>query len=381
MELAIVIATVASVLYFMKRYYEKHWADGLLVKISFAKMSVNAGEQIVVKEEVYNKNFLILPYIHLKYNIGRSILFQDTYYQQGSQDRSYRNDIFSLLFRQKVTRRIPAVCSKRGYYAVSCVDAVFTGLFMNDIWNARYDQNTQLLVYPKLVDVSGIEIIYQQMCGEQVAKRRIYEDICAFRGVRNYQTGDTLSKINWKATAKTGTLQVNAFEDTRRQSAFLLLDIYMEERECRELLQETAISIAASLVMRLTEKEIPIGLVSNGKDAVTGNNVVFKESGNRTYGRDICTGLARIDLEQGNSRDDETGWNWEKWIPPQSALVLISCGSSRGMKQKVLQYAEEGWNLLWIVPVLEGENVKVLESQMKSGRIQIFQWEVKKNEI
>lgn len=381
MELMIVIAVVTLVLYFLKMYYEKHWTDGLLVRIIFESTSVNAGEQVVIREEVYNKNRLILPFIHLKYAVGSSILFQDTQDQPGSQDRSYRNDIFSLLFRQKVTRRISAVCSKRGYYAVLCVDVVFTGLFMNDILNARYSQNTKLLVYPKLVDVSGLEFVYQQMYGEQAVKRRIYEDVFAFRGIRDYQTGDTLSRINWKATAKAGKLQVNSFEDTRRPGVLLLLDVYMEEQECRELLQETAISIAASLAISLTEKEMPTALVSNGRDAVTGENIAFKESGSRTHGKDICTGLARINTQQGKMGETYADWNWEKWVSPQSILVLISCGSVRGMKSKALHYAAKGWNLLWVIPVLEGNHTRVPENEMQISGIQIFQWEVKRNEV
>ena len=44
-------------------------------------------------------------------------------------------------------------------------------------------------------------------------------------GVREYQSGDQLSWINWKATAKVNKMMTNEFEEQKRERLCLILDI------------------------------------------------------------------------------------------------------------------------------------------------------------
>ncbi|SNS59541.1 Uncharacterized conserved protein, DUF58 family, contains vWF domain [Micrococcales bacterium KH10] len=76
--------------------------------------------------------------------------------------------------------------------------------------------------------------------------RTIADADISFHALREYTAGDPMRNIHWKATAKTGTLMVRQFEETRRSRMAVLLSLraadYTEEDEF-----ELAVSIAGSL--------------------------------------------------------------------------------------------------------------------------------------
>jgi uncharacterized protein (DUF58 family) len=85
----------------------------------------------------------------------------------------------------------------------------------------------EIHVYPNLVRVNAYELqlrrglIYQQGVGRM---RRIGQG-SQFESLRKYNTGDEMSRVDWKATAKRGSLIVKNFEPERQQSVLVALDV------------------------------------------------------------------------------------------------------------------------------------------------------------
>ncbi len=89
------------------------------------------------------------------------------------------------------------------------------------------------------------------------------EDI-AFHAVREYARGDAQRQIHWKSTAKTGTLMVRQFEETRRSTISLVLDLeaasYVSEIEF-----EMAVSAVGSLAVRAIRDGRDVDVVVSGE--------------------------------------------------------------------------------------------------------------------
>ena len=89
------------------------------------------------------------------------------------------------------------------------------------------------------------------------------EDI-SFHAVREYAAGDAQRNIHWKSTAKTGTLMVRQFEETRRSTISLLLDLnsasYANEDEF-----EMAVSVIGSLGQRALHDGRDVQAVTSGE--------------------------------------------------------------------------------------------------------------------
>ena len=89
-------------------------------------------------------------------------------------------------------------------------------------------------------------------------------DIFEFRGIREYDTHDTMNMINWKASARTGQLMVNQYKETMCQSVCILANVEPEGMLKQELLSETTISMASGLAQYLISQKINVSLISNG---------------------------------------------------------------------------------------------------------------------
>jgi uncharacterized protein (DUF58 family) len=108
----------------------------------------------------------------------------------------------------------------------------------------------------------------------EVPRRRSpLEDPARFLGVRDYRPGDSLRRIHWRATARSGTLQVKLFEPTVLQGAFLAVEMGKGAfpgtplETGTDLGVELAVTVAASLAEFVLAGGQSVGLLSNGGDA------------------------------------------------------------------------------------------------------------------
>jgi uncharacterized repeat protein (TIGR01451 family) len=126
-----------------------------------------------------------------------------------------------------------------------------------------------ILVYPKLIPLTGYHLASRRPVGEIRLTHRLFEDPTRIAGVRPYQAGDPLNRIHWRATARTGALHAKVYEPSSVAGATLVLDFhrafYPEAREPYR--SELAVTVAASLAHTLYLLNQQVGLVTNAQDA------------------------------------------------------------------------------------------------------------------
>ncbi|WNB91332.1 DUF58 domain-containing protein [Bacillus sp. NEB1478] len=156
----------------------------------------------------------------------------------------------------------------------------------------------EIIVYPELLPVYGIELLYYQGNGETARPFALYENDSLPAGTRNYTSGDSFHKIHWKATAKTGLLQTKVFEKT---VVFHWTFIYTIQSELSKKNMKTTdeiekeISYLAYMCKFATEKGIPFEVYINFKvPGPTGVYHAASGSGSQHLAK-ILEGLARID--------------------------------------------------------------------------------------
>lgn len=84
--------------------------------------------------------------------------------------------------------------------------------------------------------------------------------------------GDSLRRVDWKASAATGRLQVKMFEPSIALETLLCLNLNEDEYTFRQRIDsmELAIVITASLAGWITQKRQTVGLLVNGLDLPSG---------------------------------------------------------------------------------------------------------------
>lgn len=146
----------------------------------------------------------------------------------------------------------PAVAATRGrvrFGPVKLRTGDPVGLFQRE--RSLEPAATELLVHPRLLELDGLRGA-GAWGGQAVVRARASEGM-EFRNLRDYQFGDDLRHLDWKATARTGELLIREYERPVAQNATLVLDLCRRQlygrREDGTL--EQSVSLAASLAVLL----------------------------------------------------------------------------------------------------------------------------------
>jgi hypothetical protein len=90
----------------------------------------------------------------------------------------------------------------------------------------------------------------------------IFEDPSRVRGKRDYTTGDSLRRVDWKATATTGRLQVKQFEPSIALETALFLNLNADEYLQRTRLDATELAIVIAARSPTDRRQTPaVGLM------------------------------------------------------------------------------------------------------------------------
>ncbi|MBE6754116.1 MAG: DUF58 domain-containing protein [Ruminococcaceae bacterium] len=354
MSIVIFLVLLLVLAWIEKWIYDAHWDDGLNVRISFGTdRSVEGGTAELV-EVVEHAGRLPLPWLTVKFQASRDLVMPDST-NASVTDYYYREDIFAISPGERITRRLPVTCAKRGLQTVRAIDLLTNDLLMISRYVGNYSGSAELVVYPRPVDTSELYFEARRFMGEIITKRNLQEDPFVFRGVREYVEGDSIRAINWKATARSDRPVVNQYESTTSLSAAIWLCV---ETAMDPVVAEESIRIAASVARRLIGDGIPVSLLSNGTDCITHQVTRISSGCSPQHADTVCTALARLDTENNVRRfvsvaaDDKTG--------EEEFVIVIAPYVKPAMVNFVKEVTEAGREVMWIKPVRadepDGEN-------------------------
>jgi uncharacterized protein (DUF58 family) len=131
-------------------------------------------------------------------------------------------------------------------------------------FETQIDQASPLKVYPHPEDLRTMlrPLDTQPFGGNQVARSK--GEGIEFADLRPFAVGDRLRRINWRASARRGTLWVNELHPERNTDVVIFLDSFAEARRDERGTLDLAVRAAASLADRYLKHKDRVGLVSFG---------------------------------------------------------------------------------------------------------------------
>ncbi|MDR1000260.1 MAG: DUF58 domain-containing protein [Clostridiales bacterium] len=339
--------------------YDRFWSRGVNVEMFFSSPTATEGDELVLFEVLSNGNFLPLPWAELKFQTSRNLEFRD---KSGARisDGYYRRDLFSIMMRQKITRRLRFVCLRRGYYTVRNIDFVSGNLLMTKKYAAHFASNAAVSVYPKLMPSDAFDILYTRVMGAVVSQRFINPDPFEFKGIREYQPFDTFRSINFKAAARTGELMVNIHDYTVSTEVILMLNLQWHNDRINESLDEQSIRLAASLAERFIAQGVPVRFVTNGQDIITNDGADVAEGSGSGHLFNIYEVLARIKLANDPPAFANTLIDIGSVKKGEPLYLLISTYHRADLASAFLGLSRYGAKAEWILPYLPYTLLNVL---------------------
>jgi uncharacterized protein (DUF58 family) len=283
---------LVSLIFFLTGSIARIWDRYCLSRIEFRrKLSSERaffGDNIHLEISVANRKPLPLPWFQIEEEIPADIsvtsdssllsgqeessnssemaeLYQKVTY--GWYNRDNRTNIshnLSLGWYNRITRRYPVHCNRRGGPTRIRSGDLF-GIFSRE---SHIMKQHYLIVYPKMVPLEQLGIPSRQLFGDIRTRSHIFEDPVLTMGIRDYQFGDSLKRVHWKATARTRKLQTKIFELTTTTDIALFLDVRTTNLTVfgvvPELL-ELAVVTAASISNHTISEGYRTGLYVNQK--------------------------------------------------------------------------------------------------------------------
>lgn len=299
MILIIAFICALALMYIQRTVYKKYWNNNLNVKISYKSVDCVAGEENELIEVITNNKWLPLPMLHVKFDTPKSFIFENEN-NSSVTDYYYRDDVFTVMGHQSVTRTLKFTCTGRGCFYMHDTSLTSSDLFLKLTLTDRRKNETVIHVFPKKIDLTLFEIPFNTITGNFATQRNLIEDPFEFRGIREYQPYDSMRRINWKSSARNNKLQVNTFYMTSSQDVMILLNLDTQIYSRDDKLIEYMISIASSIAEKLINSGIPVGLVTNGKDIYTGEQILRKSGSGVNHMLSLDTALARLNIHTDN---------------------------------------------------------------------------------
>jgi uncharacterized protein (DUF58 family) len=286
--------TVLTLCYFLGAvYFLGHWWSRRAFKSVIYKRTFTThafpNEKVAVQLELTNPSWLPVVWLSIF----------DSAVPEISPDKSFRQ-VFSLGPHGNRRFQYQLLTYKRGYYPVGPLFLQSGDLF--GLSSESFSQGTadHLTVYPHIVPLSNLRLPSRSPLGTLRHTQPIFEDPTRVIGKRNYTTGDSLRRVDWKASAAAGHLQVKQYEPSIALETALILDLGESgyDRRQRYDATELAIVVAASVASYIVNQRQAVGLITNAKDAA--NAPVRSEGGHP---------LSESPIQPGE------GWGGDQVIP------------------------------------------------------------------
>lgn len=261
------------------------------------------GDHVEMIERIANRKPLPVPWVRLESSLSANLKFMRQRGHAISEGDMYQNhrSLFSLMPYTKVVRRHKLVCARRGVYHLNSATLTIGDLF--GIFNMYQMQSMQLqlIVYPKPSLPHASEIPSHSWQGDVTVRRWIVHDPFHVAGIREYEPGDSMADVHWKATARSGRLQVIQHDYTADRRVMVILNVEDHEKMWSTVtdvgLIERGISYAAGLIERTIMSGMEAGFASNGcASADTKDPVRIEPRAGRGHFELVLEGMARMEI-------------------------------------------------------------------------------------
>lgn len=276
--------------------------------------------------------------------------------------------VISIRPRGRATFEYVMKARKRGFYTIGPLFASTGDLFGMGGEQLKEGKLDKLIVYPRIIHFRNLSLLSRSPLGTLRYHQPVFEDPSRPIGKRNYVTGDSLRRVDWKATAAAGRLQVKQYEPSIALTAAIILNMNKEEYGRFSQLDslEFAVVVSASLANWIISKKQAVGLVTNGTDPTmskeTFQPLIPRKS--RNHLMRILDILARVEIVD-EAPFIELLQKTSIHLPWGTTLFLITGSADETVFDGIFRLRQAGYG---VVLILIGHAVEVSYAKARGKR-------------
>lgn len=219
------------------------------------------GEKVAVEVTVRNRSLFPATWVELRESVPYAIAPQ---YEPIKR-------VMSVPARDERRFTYEVHGRRRGYYLLGPTSVKTGDALGVSTRHTTALRSRPLIVYPKILPLERLGLPTHSPLVDLAARMSLFSDPNRVGGVTDYQHGDSIRRIHWSASARTGGLLVKQLDPAEARETMLVLDMDRRDYQpgSRVAGPELAITVAASLAVHMmTRERQPTGLATRAVDPV-----------------------------------------------------------------------------------------------------------------
>lgn len=308
-RILLILAGVGILLFLLYRLYFRLRSAHLgqiEYERQFSSDGVYEGEEVELIETIRNRGFFPLLFVDVE-----SYLYPPLRVRRAGEDIAAEMPVlisrFQLLPYVQIRRRHRIRCTARGYYVLETASVYDRG------GAVPLHSVASLHVYPRIVPMQLYRLAVGRMQGEYASLRPLYRDPFSLSGIRDYQFGDPVSWINFKASARVppsgssaSLLKVNGREFCASRRLMVYMDFHLPvgtvmDGETYTRRVETGLCYASALIRDAVFSGYAVGFAANCKLADGALSIRFDQDSSEAHLLEMMRAMAELLPQDGAS--------------------------------------------------------------------------------
>lgn len=229
----------------------------------------------------------------------------------------------ALVREQVRTWRIRTYLAKRGVYRSGQIRVVSQDPFGLFRLRREFLDPQPYIVLPAVEPLPDLGARFAGLPNDSRTTRHWEQITTDVSSVRTYVEGDSMRRIHWPYTARMNELMVKEFDLGLSAEAWVLLDMHQDshfgiDRDDVNNTEELSVTVAASIIDRLMDQSMPVGLASNGDQ----DHIYRPDSSPEQRGR-LMEALSEV-RAQGQRPLQEFLYEFASYVNRFNALTVVT---------------------------------------------------------
>ena len=305
-KISVTVLAIFGIIYLIYFIFRDKLIGGLTYSRSFAEKGSYEGDEVIMTEVIHNRSFLPLFRISIEYYVYNELQY-DGYEPDKQHSMQYTiSKFFIILPYMQIRRQHVIKLLKRGYYTLDSITLLYAKR------ERLIKAPTEIYVYPRLTGIDQLPIPSSSMQGDAFSRQWLIRDPFSVSGIREYRFGDPFNSINFKATARSGSLGVNGIRVNNRDFCsnrnFMIYLNFQTDSEGTSMpykiyegLMEKGLSYAAALLREAFNFGYRAGFAANCTLVSGENHIRFPMTQGAMNYVDILMQMAKVRPSEGIS--------------------------------------------------------------------------------